>query len=140
MRKIKEWSVHSDWNFKNKVLLLEAEMYNTQKDFDKASLCYESSVRAAKQHKFIHEEAIASELAGVFFLERGLHEKSQSFFKHSIECYEKWGAFAVANRIKDEIQHKFGTDSIQPQPDDEFACTLLCDTTEGNYSKKRQLY
>jgi len=114
LRKIREWSVHSDWNFKNKLLLVEAEMHNTRKEFDKAAVCYEASIRASQKHKFIHEEAIAIELAGIFFFERGLRQISKSFFEHSIECYEKWGAFAVANRVRGKIRDEFGTDCIQP--------------------------
>jgi len=138
-RKIKKRSVHSDWNFQNKLLLAEAEMYNTQKDFDKATACYEASVRAAQEHEFLHEEAIASELAGIFFLERGLHEKSQSYFEHSMKCYDKWGASAVAKRIKDVIHTEFGPDCTQSQSNDEFTSFASVDTEE-NHSKKRQLY
>jgi len=110
--KIREWSIHSDWNFKNKLLLVEAEMHNTRKDFHKAASCYEASIRAAQEHKFIHEEAIAIELAGIFFLDRGLHQLSLSFFEDSIECYEKWGAYAVAKRIKNRIRDEFVTDCV----------------------------
>eukprot|EP01083_Nonionella_stella_P016412 45822_1 len=50
LKKMKEWSIHSDWNFKNKVLLMEAELYNTQEDFANAAICYEASIMV---HKFI---------------------------------------------------------------------------------------
>merc|ERR1719203_1517927 len=139
LRKIREWSVHSDWNFKNKLLLLEAEMHNNQKDFDKAASCYQASIRAAQEHKFIHEEAIASELAGLFFLERGLHQKSKLFFEHSSKCYEKWGASAVTKRIEEIIQHEFGSDCISPELTDDFFRSVSVATSEENYSKKRGL-
>jgi len=140
MRKIKDWAVHSDWNFRNKLLLVEAEMYNTQKDYEKAALCYEASIIAAQQHKFIHEEAIASELAGNFFLERDLHEKSRLFFENSIKCHKKWGASAVAKRIEGIIQNEFGSDCLGPKPDEGSFCLVPADTQEENYSRKRQLY
>lgn len=97
---MKEWAVHSDWNCKNKLLLMEAEYYNTTKDFDQATVCYEASIKAACEHKFIHEEALASELAGVFFLKIGQYEKAHFYFNRSVDCYLEWGAFAVARRIE----------------------------------------
>lgn len=140
MCKIKEWSVHSDWNFKNKVLLVEAEWYNIKKGFDKAALCYEASIRAAHQHRFVQEEAIASELAGIFFLERGLLEKSQSFFDHSMKCYQKWGAFTAVKRIEDMIRNTFGSDCIHWQPHGDLFGCMSADIPEEKDSKKRQPY
>ena len=110
MKKMKEWSLHSEWNYKNKLLLMEAEFHYTKQDYEHAATCYEASIQAAQSHKFIHEEAISHELAGMFFLERGLHLKSYSFFKQSIECYEKWGANAVARRVETILNANFDTD------------------------------
>ena len=50
------------------VMLLEAESMFTNGDFDRAGPLYDSAIRSAREHKFIHEEAIASELAGTFYL------------------------------------------------------------------------
>ena len=134
---MREWSTHSDWNFKNKLLLVEAELHYTQKDFDKAATCYEASVKAAREHKFIHEEAIASELAGIFFLEIGLCQKAKSFYLHSIECFKKWGAFAVARRVETSIQSKFGLGLMQLEPIVDSYLSSAFASKEGS-SKKRQ--
>ena len=136
LNKIREWATHSEWNFKNKLLLVEAELCNTQKDYDKAASLYEASVKAAKMHKFIHEEAIASECAGIFFSERGLRQKSLSYFKHSSECYKEWGALAVVNRVEDMIQNEFGSDLMMGELDDGLP---VCDdfTLEKSTCKKR---
>lgn len=104
---MKEYSKHSEWNFKNKALLIEAEFHNANKDVDEAASFYEASIKAAQEHKFIQEQAIANELAGIFFIQQGNYLKSYSFFMQSIECYEKWGANAPARRIKDLIQTEF---------------------------------
>ena len=134
---MKEWSTHSDWNFKNKLLLLEAELYYTNKDFDNAAICYEASVKAAREHKFIHEEAIASELGGDFFYEIGFRPKAKSFYLHSIECFKKWGAFAVARRVETSIQSKFGLGLMQLEPIVDSYLSSAFASKEGS-SKKRQ--
>lgn len=112
LQKMKEWTSHSSWNFKNKALLMEAEMHYTLKNYDNATICYEESIKAAQEHKFIREEAVACELAGRFFLEREMMKKSCILFKKAALCYKKWGAFAVVRRIKEIIQRSFDTDVL----------------------------
>ena len=86
------------------MLLLDAERLFTIGEFNKAGSIYDNAIRSAREHKFVHEEAIASELAGVFYHERDLLKKSVSYLAHSVGCYEKWGAHAVARRVKAIMQ------------------------------------
>ena len=132
---MKTWSRHSDWNYKNKVLLVEAEFYNTQKEFDKAANYYEAAIKSAHEHKFNPEEAIANELAGMFFHQREEYLKSHSFFKQSIAAYKKWGATAVAKRVKDSMSAKFSSDMIKTFPTEN---SNALPTIDLNESKKRQ--
>jgi len=111
--KMSEWVRHSDWNFRNKLLLMQAEFYRITKDVKKAAVCYEASIVAARDHKFIHEEAMANELAGIFYLELGLRRKSYPYFKQSIVCYQKWGAPAITRRIEAMIENEFCVGNAQ---------------------------
>lgn len=133
---MKGWSQHSEWNFRNKVLLIEAEMYNAQKDYEKAAVCYEASVKAAGEHRFIHEEAIANELAGMFYLDRGLHQKSHEYFTRSIECFEQWGAHAMVRRLQESIRSKFDADMMVTGP----VSAVTVTHHEPVSTKKRQLH
>jgi hypothetical protein len=110
LAKMRSWSEHSSWNWANKVLLLEAESRFTSGDFDNAGPLYDSSIRSAHEHKFIHEEAIASQLAGMFYYEIGFHQKSYSCLLHSVDCYEIWGAHAVARSVEALMGEEFGDD------------------------------
>ena len=139
MLKMKGWLQHSEWNFSNKFLLIEAEMHNTQKDFEKAAVCYEASVKAAHKHKFIHEEAIASELAGIFYLERGLHQKSHECFTRSIQCFEQWGARTMARRVQESIRSKFDTNLIEADRVGTADVSEAIIAKENQASKKRQM-
>ena len=85
----------------------------------------------------MNEEAIASELAAYFFLERGLHEKSYSLFMNSVECYKKWGALAVAQRVETTIQNKLGSD-ITHLADLTHNPLMYNLASEGRHSNKRQ--
>lgn len=107
------WSEHSSWNWENKRLLLEAESLFTTGEYDQVRSLYDSAVLSAREHKFVHEEAIASELAGIFFYKTGHRQESFSHLMHSINCYNKWGAHAVARRVETVIQSYFGIDDHQ---------------------------
>ncbi len=104
---MEELVAHSEWNFKNKHLLLKAELHYSMKQSNMAAVCYKSSIEAAKKHKLIHEEALANELAGLFFLDEGQRQESLSFFEQSTACYQAWGAFAIARRIDSFIEKEF---------------------------------
>ena len=114
------------------MLLLEAESMLTMGDIDKAEPLYDSAIRSAHDHKFIHEEAIASELAGMFYYERGLRHKSYSCLLHSVDCYEKWGAHAVVRRVKNFIGGIFSPNIDQ--------LIFNADTSLGHLSASHQEY
>jgi len=134
LSKMKEWLRHSDWNFKNKVLLMQAEYYRIMKDVNKAAICYEASIVAAMEHKFIHEEAMGNELAGLFHLELGSRQRSYSYLKQSIVCYRKWGAPAIVRRIESMIANEFCMDIMQDLPKEIAISSVVAPIP----SKKRQ--
>ena len=93
------------------MVLLEAEKMFTIGNCDQAALLYERALRSAHEHKFINDEAIASELAGIFFCEERLHGvKAEALLLHSVQCYKTWGALAVAKRVETFIVSKFVAD------------------------------
>jgi ATP-dependent RNA helicase DDX31/DBP7 len=112
LSKMREWVRHSDWNFKNKLELLQAEFHKVTNEVNKAAICYEESISAAKEHKFIHEEAMAHELAARFYLELGSRQRSYSHFNQSVACYRKWGAPVIARRIEATTEQEFSMDII----------------------------
>jgi hypothetical protein len=99
---------HSSWNWENKVQLLEAMEMHIMGNLDAAGPLYTSSIRSAHEHKFIHEEAVASELTGEYLYERGNYSDAYALFMHSIKCFKEWGADAVAKRVETSVQSKFG--------------------------------
>ena len=133
---LKYLSEHSSWNWESKMLLLEAEKMSTMGNFDQASLFYERALRSTREHKFINDEAIASELAGTFFCERGLSVAAEALLLHSVQCYKTWGALAVARRVETYIANKYGTDTVHQKPDSEILASIFA--FSGDLSEKRQ--
>ena len=140
LAKIRNWYEHSSWNWENKLLLLEAMEMHTLGNYDAARLLYISSIRSAREHKFIHEEAIASELAGDLFYERGSHLESYALYMLSIKCFNEWGALAVAKRVESSVESRFGSENMMDLGKtvnvDEVMKRILGDSTDTN---KRQV-
>ena len=137
LTKMRYWSEHSSWNWKSKMVLLEAEKMYTMGNFDQAPLLYERAIRLAHEHKFINDEAIASELAGIFFCERGLNDmKAETLLLHSVQCYNTWGALAVARRVETYIASKYGTDCAVRQPNSALLASIFA--SHDDSSKKRK--
>ena len=109
LARMKCWCEYSTWNWENKVLILEAMKMDilSNRDGDSAGLLYNSAIRSAHEHKFVHEEAIASELMGDFSFEQCRQSEAYALYMHSIKCFREWGAQAIATRIESSLKSKF---------------------------------
>ena len=99
IERMKTWAEASEWNFENKSLLLNAEHHFSIGDFDQATEEYHLSIASSHKHRFIHEEAIACELASNFHSQRGNSDLSLKLMNRSVECYQSWGAEKKANTL-----------------------------------------
>ena len=90
---------HSKWNFESKYLLLLAECQYTRGEMEKAAATYEASIQSAKEHKFIHEQALACELAGYFYQDREDEAKAMDMFKQAHKAYMQWGVIGKAKLL-----------------------------------------
>eukprot|EP00985_Skeletonema_marinoi_P033750 scaffold42077_cov139-Skeletonema_marinoi.AAC.1 len=89
----------SDWNWENKMLLLEAESYACEGELEKAKFKFRASIDSAQKHRFVHEAGLASELLGMLYEENGNEEEAMQQYAHARSCYQQWGAFALADRL-----------------------------------------
>lgn len=89
----------SKWNAENKAYLLEAEFHYSNGDIVKARTAYEQSIETAKNHRFIHEQALGHELYGMFCVEVGDVRGGNEHLQKACELYEQWGAKKKAAEI-----------------------------------------
>ena len=140
LTKIRFWNEHSSWNWESKKVLLEAErMHTLVGSSDQASLLYEKAIRSAREHKFINDEAIASELAGMYFHQQGLHVECLGLLLHSIQSYKTWGATAVTNRVETFISIKYGSFCLQQIPNSVMLERIMSLSIRDS-SKKRDIH
>jgi len=90
----------SSWNFENKSILLQAELHYLEGDLESAESAYKTSIKSAHKHKFIHEEALAYELYGIFCYENCLADKGLKQLLLAIDRYKQWGAMKKVAEVR----------------------------------------
>jgi len=128
---MKKWA-DCKWNFQNKLYLMEAEEAFCYNDIANAEYLYEKALSSAREHRFIHEEALAHELAGHFFLELNRKGTAVEHFMQAHEKYLQWGAVAKSNSVLEFVQRVLGKMSILG------TCTVpgLISSSNGNVDKE----
>lgn len=98
--KLSQLALMSKWNFENKAKLLQAELHYVDGDLESAEVAYKASIKSANDHKFIHEEALACELYGMFCVENRWVNKGSKQLHIALEKYNEWGATKKANELQ----------------------------------------
>ncbi|WP_292933946.1 AAA family ATPase [Noviherbaspirillum sp.] len=98
-KKLQHWAKHGPENFRNKWMLVEAELARHRGEPLKAIDCYEQAIRLAADNGYMQEEALAQELAGEFYLERGQETLARVYLKQAQQSYLRWGALAKVNDL-----------------------------------------
>src|SRR5262249_60225988 len=57
-----------------------------------AERLYEEAIRSAQANGFVHNEALANELAARFYAARGFETISHAYLRNARYCYVRWGA------------------------------------------------
>ena len=110
---IKLWATEGcEWNFKQKLLLLEAEESYSIGNFSSAKQSYKKAISTAKAHKFANDEALACELAARFYLKTDDKESSKEHFRLAHTKYLEWGAVRKAEVLVDDAFEKLGTNFL----------------------------
>lgn len=60
---------------------------------------YDKAIEGAREHEYIHEEALAYELAAKFYLTKGQKLIARTYMREARYCYLKWGAKAKVQHL-----------------------------------------
>lgn len=93
------WTALNPLTFRNKLLLIDAEMLRLQGDAMRALASYEQSARVAAASGFVHEQALACELAGALCLANGLPDSGLHHLHSARDAYRRWGAHHKADQL-----------------------------------------
>ena len=88
-------------NYLHKYHLVEAERLRILDGQSDAILShYDQAIALARESEFIHEEALADELAARYLLNQGKNDDASSYLRSAMEKYEAWGAKRKVAHLK----------------------------------------
>jgi len=100
LQKMLKWENISKWNFENMAQLLQAELHYLNGDIASAGSAYKASIASACEHKFVHYEALAYELYGIFCVENGMVKEGASQLQMALDKYTQWGAMTKVKALQ----------------------------------------
>ncbi|WP_280151767.1 trifunctional serine/threonine-protein kinase/ATP-binding protein/sensor histidine kinase [Piscinibacter sp. XHJ-5] len=91
-RQLVEWEEHCPENFRNRAALVGAEIARIEGRELDAERLYEEAIRSARENEFVHNEALANELAARFHAARGFDTISEAYLRNARYGFLRWGA------------------------------------------------
>jgi histidine kinase len=113
MRKLKNWSKFAPENYRHKYDLLRAELLRVNGNYNDARLVYDKAISGASTNNYIHEEALAYELTGRFYLDQHSEDLAEFYFKASYNAYREWGAGAKLRQLE-QVYNRYVSGVNQP--------------------------
>ncbi len=97
---LKEWAESCPGSFLASHALVSAEAARLEGKALEAIELYEQAIRAARDNGFVQNEALSNELAGRFYLGRGLTTTAKGHLREAHACYVRWGADGKARQLE----------------------------------------
>jgi signal transduction histidine kinase len=98
--KLEAWAAGAPWNFRHKLLLVQAEIARLLGSPDAGAL-YDESIDSARAEKFLQDEAIANELAGRHYRALGRKRIGDFYLSAAARGFASWGALAKVQALAD---------------------------------------
>src|SRR5271170_4029285 len=101
-KQLQIWAENCPENFENRAALVGAEIARIEGRTLDAAKLYEDAIRSAQGNGFVHNEALANELAAGFYRARGLEKVAKAYLKEARSLYARWGADGKVKQL-DEL-------------------------------------
>ncbi|MEG4229458.1 ATP-binding protein [Microcoleus sp. N9_B2] len=101
-KKMKHWALNSPGNYQHKYDLVEAEKARVLGQYEKAAQYYDRAVIGASKNEYIHEEALANELAAEFYLASDRKKVAEIYLIDAYYGYIHWGATAKVKHLESQ--------------------------------------
>jgi PAS domain S-box-containing protein len=109
------WVQNCPENFENRVALVGAEIARIDGRVLDAEHLYEQAIRSAHENGFIHNEALAYELAARFYATRGFKQIADLYLRNARYGYLRWGADGKVRQL-DEMYPDLRQEESLPGP------------------------
>ena len=96
---LQQWAQNCPENFENRAALVGAEIARLDGREFEAERLYEQAIQSARANGFVHNEALANEVAASFYAAHGLETNAQAHLRNARHCYQRWGADGKVRRL-----------------------------------------
>ena len=114
-KQLQLWAANCPDNFENRAALVGAEIARIDGRDGDAMRLYEQAIRSARANGFIHNEALAYELAARFYAARGFKEFAHVYLRNARDGYVRWGADGKVRQL-DEMYPRLREEEPAPAP------------------------
>ncbi|MEO0768247.1 MAG: GAF domain-containing protein, partial [Cyanobacteria bacterium J06649_4] len=134
--KLASWAINAPMNHQHKVDLLQAEKCRLLGHKADAIALYDRAIAGAKEHQYIHEEALANELAAKFYLGWEKESIAATYLQAAYYGYARWGAKAktqqLENKYPELLAAILNTDTVESPTDMSWSKTEQVGTCYGH--------
>ena len=102
-RRLACWAQSCPANFRHLYVTVEAEVARIDGRLAEAADLYDEAVEGATDGGFVHDAAVASELAGRHALARGRIRTADLYLRKARERYARWGATEKVRALEEEF-------------------------------------
>ena len=99
-KKLEKWADIAPMNYQHQWELVAAKITYITGDLRGAMEHYEQAIYHAKNNGYIHEEALANELAAHFYLDWNKERVAAGYLQEAYYCYARWGAKAKTDQLE----------------------------------------
>jgi PAS domain S-box-containing protein len=104
-RQLQVWAANCPENFENRAALVGAEIARLEGRELDAEHLYEKAIRSAHANGFVHNAAVANELAGRFYAARGFEKIAKAYLQDARYGYLGWGANGKVKQLDHLYPH-----------------------------------
>jgi PAS domain S-box-containing protein len=104
-KQLQLWAANCPDNFENRTALVGAELARLEGREAEAMGLYEQAIRSARDNGFIHNEALANEIASRFYAARGIEKIARVYLKDARYGYLRWGADGKVRQLDEMNPH-----------------------------------
>jgi PAS domain S-box-containing protein len=105
LHQLEEWARHCPENFENRATLVGAELARIEGREMDAMRLYERAMLSARENGFVHNEALACELAAHFYAARGFDKIARAYTTDARHGYLQWGAHGKVRQLDERYPY-----------------------------------
>jgi PAS domain S-box-containing protein len=99
-RQLQQWADICPEDFADRAALVGAEIARIEGRELDAMRCYDRAIGSARANGFVHNEAVANELAARFYAARGFEKIAYAYLRDARYGYLRWGADAKVRQLE----------------------------------------